>query len=86
MTAAALRQLASEEVRRRTFWRGDTADCAKALGMSRSYITAFANGTVEMTDKAARKILDAARLEELELADRIEAEFYRPIPLSEWQR
>jgi DNA-binding transcriptional regulator YdaS (Cro superfamily) len=78
MTAAALRELATEEVRRRTFWRGSPKEAAQVLGLSPSYITALSNGTVEMTDKAARTILAAAREEELALADRIEAEINRP--------
>lgn len=81
MTAAALRELATEEVRRRTFWRGESKETARALGLSQSYVNALSNGSVRMTDKAARRILDAARLEELEQADRIERELHqRPLP------
>lgn len=78
-----LHQRALAEVRWRSFWRDDGKAAAQALHISRSHLLNLRNGTLPMTDATARRILDAAREEELALADRIEAEMYQRSPLRE---
>jgi hypothetical protein len=84
MAVGGLHQQAMAEVRWRSFWRDDGRAAARALNISRSHLTNLRNGTLQMTDATARRILAAAREEELKLADKIEAEMHqRSIPSRE---
>lgn len=81
IAVGGLHQQAMAEVRWRSFWRGDGKAAAMALNISRSHLTSLRNGTLQMTDATALRILAAAREEELALADKIERELcQRSIP------
>lgn len=72
-----------QELRFRTRWRGSSAEVARELHISRSHLLGIINGNARMGDDARQKILDAFRLEELCLADRIERELNQPSMLKE---
>ena len=66
--------LLQQELKLRTAWRGSARDAARQLGVSTSHLRSIVNGSANIGPKAAKRILAAIRVEELELADRIEAE------------
>jgi AraC-like DNA-binding protein len=64
------------ELRVRT--RGCLKEVASDMGISASHLYGIINGNATMGEQSRTRALEMFRLEELQLADRIEAELSRP--------
>lgn len=63
-----------DELRWRTRWRGSSTSVAEQMGISRSHLLGIINGNARLGEDARQRILEGIRRDELDLADRIEAE------------
>jgi len=78
--SGALALKTDDDIRNELRWRtrlGSSKTVAQEMGISRSHLLGILNGNARLGEDARTHILEAIRSEELDLADRIEAEIHR---------